>query len=130
MVRTLLRVVLLLIVVAAIAAFFIGCRFADRDRADQPEHAVGTTGGTVDVDRAREAGARIGKTVAAGANRAQRVASDAALTAKINPRWRRTTRSRLPASTSIRPTALSRCEARWTPSSANARCGWRAKPTV
>lgn len=82
MFRTLLRVVLLLIILAAVAAFVVGYRMAPRDRAAEPEHATGTTG-TVDVGRARRAGAAIGETVAAGANQAQRVASNAALTAKI-----------------------------------------------
>jgi len=90
--RTLLRIVLLLIVVAAVAAFFFGYRLADRRAAEQPEYAVGTGGGpvtardragTVNVDRARQAGAQIGERVAAGANRAERLARDAALTAKI-----------------------------------------------
>lgn len=94
MVRTLLRVVLLLIIVAAVAAFFIGYRLADRDRASSPENTVGTAGDTVDidrdrqdgaldVDRARDTGAQIGERVAEGANRAQRLAIDAGLTAKI-----------------------------------------------
>ncbi|OFW37299.1 MAG: hypothetical protein A3F70_06630 [Acidobacteria bacterium RIFCSPLOWO2_12_FULL_67_14] len=82
MIRALLRVVLLLIVVAAIAAFFLGYRFADRGTPNDPD-AVGTTGAQIDVDRARETGARIGDGVAAGADRAQRAASDAALTIKI-----------------------------------------------
>jgi hyperosmotically inducible protein len=44
---------------------------------------VGTSGTDADVERAREAGARVGETVAVGANRAQQLASDAALTVKI-----------------------------------------------
>jgi len=93
MVRTLLRIVLLIIAVAVIAAFFAGYRLADREAAGRPEHAVGTAGGAevdpdrpggaVDVDRARETGARIGERIAEGANRAERAARDAGLTAKI-----------------------------------------------
>jgi hypothetical protein len=92
MVRTLLRLILLIVVVAAIAAFFLGYRFGDRSRAGETEDAVGTTGGAVverdrsdgiDLDRAREAGARIGESVAVGASRAERLARDAGLTAKI-----------------------------------------------
>lgn len=83
MVRALLRVILLLIVVAAIAAFFLGYRFADRDNAVERDPAVGTTGRPVDVDRAREKGAEVGAAIAQGANRVQRAASDAALTTKI-----------------------------------------------
>lgn len=91
MVRALLRIVLLIVVVAAIAAFFLGYRFANRGTAGTDD-TVGTTGGavvdrdrsdTVDLGRARETGARIGETVAVGASRAERVARDASLTAKI-----------------------------------------------
>jgi hyperosmotically inducible protein len=92
MVRALLRIILLIVVVAAIAAFFVGYRFADRGSVGNTEDAVGTTGGTVvdrdrsdvvDLDRARDTGARIGETVAVGASRAERLARDAGLTAKI-----------------------------------------------
>jgi hypothetical protein len=83
MIRALLRVVLLVIVVAAIAAFFFGYRFASRDRAPEPDRTIGTSGEGVDVDRARSAGATAGETLAKGANEVQRVAADAALTAKI-----------------------------------------------
>ena len=72
MVRTLLRVVLVVIVVAAIVAFFAGYRLADRRHAS-PEYSTGTTGtatATVNVDRARDAGAAIGERVAQGANEA------------------------------------------------------------
>jgi hyperosmotically inducible protein len=81
MFRTLLRVVLVLIVVAAVAAFFFGYRMADRD--DREPYAVGTVGKAVDVGTAREAGADLAGKVAVGANAAQRLASSAALTAKI-----------------------------------------------
>lgn len=101
MIRTLLRIVLLVVLVAAVAAFLIGYRMADRDNATEPARTVGTTGtadvdrdgrdavdrdgrdAAVDVDAARDTGARIGETVAAGANQAQLLARDAALTAKI-----------------------------------------------
>jgi hyperosmotically inducible periplasmic protein len=83
MIRALLRVLLLLIVVAAVPAFFFGYRFGGRDRLDGSDSAIGTSGAQVDVDRAKEAGARVGETVAEGANKVERVASDAALTAKI-----------------------------------------------
>ena len=82
MFRTLLRVVLVIIVVAAVAAFFIGYRMADREDRESP-YAVGTAGRAVDVSTARDAGAEIAEKVAVGANAAQRIASSAALTAKI-----------------------------------------------
>jgi osmotically-inducible protein OsmY len=82
MFRTLLRVVLVLIILAAVAAFYFGYRIADRDDPESP-YAVGTVGKAVDVDTAKEAGAAIAGKVALGANAAQRLASSAALTAKI-----------------------------------------------
>jgi osmotically-inducible protein OsmY len=82
MFRTLLRVVLVLIVLAAVAAFYFGYRIADRDDPETP-YAVGTVGKAVNVGTAREAGAQIAEKVAVGANAAQRLASSAALTAKI-----------------------------------------------
>lgn len=82
MLRTLLRLMLLLIIVAAVAAFFFGYRIADGDDGD-PTAVVGTSGRTVDIGSARQAGADIAEKVAEGANQAQRLASNAALTAKI-----------------------------------------------
>jgi hypothetical protein len=95
MVRALLRIVLVLIIVAAIAAFFVGYRFGGGDRAIETDPVVGTSGPDidapdidvpdidVDVDRARETGARVGESIAVGANRAEQMAADAAVTAKI-----------------------------------------------
>jgi BON domain-containing protein len=83
MLRTLLRIVLLLIIVAAVAAFFVGYRMAGSEEASEPSYAVGTAGRPVDVGSARKAGADIAEKVADGANQAQRVAANAALTAKI-----------------------------------------------
>lgn len=99
---TLFRIVLVIIVVAALGAFFLGYRIADRDDAYEREPVAGTGGavspappddrvdvpepaadGAESVDRARAAGARIGESLAVGAERAQRAAMDAALTAKI-----------------------------------------------
>ncbi|HET9662834.1 MAG TPA: BON domain-containing protein [Burkholderiales bacterium] len=75
---------LLLIIVAAVAAFFFGYRYGDgADTIESPAGVIGTTGETVDVDRARQAGAKVGEKVAEGANQVERAASDAALTAKI-----------------------------------------------
>ena len=82
MLRTLLRIVLVIIVVAAVAAFYFGYRIANQDDRESP-YAVGTTGKAVDVGTAREAGAEIAGRVAYGANAAQRLATSAALTAKI-----------------------------------------------
>ena len=89
MFRALLRLVLVIIVVAAIAAFFVDYQSGGGDRAIDRDPVVGTTGADFDpgvdinVDRAREAGARVGERIAVGANRAEQMAADAALTAKI-----------------------------------------------
>jgi hyperosmotically inducible protein len=74
--------VLVLVIVAAVAAFFFGYRFAGRG-SSAPEDVRGTSGAQVDVDRARDAGAKVGETVAESANQVQRAATDAGLTAKI-----------------------------------------------
>lgn len=82
MIRGLIRAVLLVIVIVAIAAFLIGYRWANDDVVER-EPVVGTTGGAVDVDDAREVGARVGETVAAGTNEAKQLAEDGAVTARI-----------------------------------------------
>ena len=82
MIRGLVRGVLLVIVVVALAAFLIGYRWANDDVVES-EPVVGTTGGGVNVDSARQVGAAVGETVAEGANQAQRLADNAAITARI-----------------------------------------------
>jgi hypothetical protein len=82
MIRGLIRGVLLVIVVVAIAAFLIGYRWAD-DGVVEREPVVGTTGGAVDVGTARDVGAEVGEKVAEGTNQAQRLAADGAITARI-----------------------------------------------
>jgi hyperosmotically inducible protein len=83
--RALLRLVLIVIVLAAAGAFFMGYRIATHDGRTTIERPVGTTGTLpqVDTTRAREAGAQIGEKVAVGASAAQRAVENAALTAKI-----------------------------------------------
>ena len=86
MIRTLLRMILVVVIVVGLAAFFIGYRWADDDRDPVVDRAVGTTGArdtSIDTSRARETGAKVGETVAAGVNEAQRVAEEGSLTAKI-----------------------------------------------
>lgn len=83
MFRALLRLVLIVVVLVALGAFFFGYRWADRDTvADRP---VGTTGAAdeVDTSRARQAGAELGEKVATGANKAQSAMASATLTSKI-----------------------------------------------
>lgn len=79
MFRALLRLVLVLVILAAAAAFFLGYRFAD-GRIEEP---VSARAPHVDTDNARETGAQIGETVATGTARAEAVLHEAALTAKI-----------------------------------------------
>ena len=83
MLRALFRLILVIVIVVGLAAFFLGYRWGDRDVA--PDRTVGTTGvePKADTSRAREVGAEIGEKVAVGANRAERAVSDAGLTTKI-----------------------------------------------
>jgi hypothetical protein len=87
MISGLLKLVLLVVLVVGIATFFFGYRWgADGpDTADTADRPAATTGsdGLIDETRAREAGARVGETVAEGANEAQQAVADGALTAKI-----------------------------------------------
>ena len=82
MIRGLVRGVLLVIVVVAIAAFLFGYRWAN-DGVVEREPVVGTTGGPVNVESAREVGAEVGEKVAEGTNEAQRLAAAATITARI-----------------------------------------------
>lgn len=79
--RTLLRLVIVVVICAAAAAFFLGYRLGDNG-VETPVSATGTVP-AVDTTKARETGARIGETVAAGAAQAQHALSEGALTAKI-----------------------------------------------
>ncbi len=83
--RTLLRLLVLIVVIAVAAAFLLGYRIANRDGRTVIERPVGTTGTLPEVDtsKAREAGAQIGEKVAVGASAAQRALENGALTAKI-----------------------------------------------
>jgi hyperosmotically inducible protein len=86
MIRGFFRLILVVLVVVALGAFFIGYRWADGDGPDV-DRPVGTTGPAPDIDvdteRAREAGAEVGERVAVGAEAAQRAVADASLTSKI-----------------------------------------------
>lgn len=88
MFRLLLRLIILIVIVAAAIAFFTGYRFAGGRLQGPTEQTapVGTTGhtpGTIDTNRARERGAEVGEKVAEAGNRAAEALSDAALTTKI-----------------------------------------------
>ena len=88
MIRGLLKLILVVVLLVGLAAFFFGYRWADGDGIDV-DRPVGTSGVLddadvdIDTDEARETGAEIGESVAVGASQAQRAAADASLTAKI-----------------------------------------------
>ncbi len=81
MIRGLFRLVLVVVILAAAAAFFLGYRLGDNG-VDTPV-AARQTMPTVDTAKARETGAKIGETVAAGAAKAQEALHEGTLTAKI-----------------------------------------------
>ena len=86
MLRGLLRLVIVVVILVAIGAFFLGYRWGGPRSATRVEdRPIGTSGAVHDIDtsKAREAGAAIGETVAVGANEAQKALSAAGLTAKI-----------------------------------------------
>ena len=87
MLRSLLRLVVVVVVLVALAAFFMGYRWGNSPTEvfDRPIGTTGTTDGRTDIDasRARETGARIGERVGEGVNEAQRAAANASMTAKI-----------------------------------------------
>lgn len=86
MISGLLRLILVVVVIVALGAFFVGYRWAGSDGPDV-DRPIGTTGpvpdADIDTERAREAGAELGERVAVGAETAQRAVADASLTSKI-----------------------------------------------
>ena len=84
MIRALLRLVMLVVVLAAVA-YFLGYRLTEQGEIRRIGTAVGTSGHVpqVDATKAREAGAAIGERVAEGASEAQKALTNGALTAKI-----------------------------------------------
>ena len=85
MLRTLFRLILVVVILVAVGAFFFGYRWATGPDEAVLERPAPTTGivDEIDRERARETGARIGERVAVGAEKAERAVSDASLTAKI-----------------------------------------------
>jgi hyperosmotically inducible protein len=81
MIRALFKLVLVVVILAAAGAFFLGYRFGGNG-VETPVSATQSTP-AVNTEKARETGAKIGETVATGAARAEQVLSDGALTAKI-----------------------------------------------
>jgi len=82
MFRTLLRLIVLVVLLVAAAAFLLGYWGSGRVHRTEPSTTVGTTG-HVNTERAREAGAKVGEKAADAANKAGELLSDGALTAKI-----------------------------------------------
>ena len=86
MIRTLLKLILIIVVIVGALAFFVGYRWAmptpTRPAIERPIGTSGPTSG-IDQSRAREAGAEVGEKVAIGVNEAQRALTNASLTAKI-----------------------------------------------
>src|SRR5436190_23992123 len=88
MLRTALRLLLVVIVVVGAMAFFLGYRWgAPHDMLSRPADVrpVATTGQAQGdrVERARETGAELGEKVAVGAQRAGQTFEEAGLTAKV-----------------------------------------------
>ena len=85
MFRALLRLLILLVTLAAVAMFFLGYRLDDGAIVRSGPPPVGTSGRVPQVDSAkvRETGAAIGAKIAEGASEAQTALTNGALTAKI-----------------------------------------------
>jgi hyperosmotically inducible protein len=81
MFRALFKLILVVVIVAGVAAFFLGYRLGG-DGVETPVSARQETPG-VDTAKARQTGAAIGEKVATGAAAAEQALSDGALTAKI-----------------------------------------------
>ena len=81
MFRAFFRLLLLFVIVAAVAAFFLGYRLGG-DGIEAPVSAR-QPAPSIDTDKARQAGAAIGEKVATGAAEAEHVLGEAAMTAKI-----------------------------------------------
>jgi len=93
MLRILVRAILVIVIVVAAAAFFLGYRWGggqpQATTASEPtarqEAPVGTRGDRAETtrERARAAGAEVGDTVAAGAQKAGETLEEAGVTAKV-----------------------------------------------
>ena len=80
MIRTMVKLVLVVIVIVGLAAFLLG-RWSTGSKIvpDSPVHAAGP----VDTSKAREVGAKVGEATAKAANEAQEALANGATTAKI-----------------------------------------------
>jgi osmotically-inducible protein OsmY len=83
MFRALLRLVVVLVVLVGVGAFFLGWWGSGRVvPIDHPAQAIGTAG-RIDTQKAKEVGAEVGAKTAQAANKAGELLTDGALTAKI-----------------------------------------------
>jgi osmotically-inducible protein OsmY len=83
MFRALLRLVIVVVILVGVGAFFLGWWGSGRIHpADRPAATVGTAG-RVDAERAKAVGAEMGAKTADAANKAGAILSDGAVTAKI-----------------------------------------------
>src|SRR5262245_65110028 len=83
MIRGLLKLILILIIVVGVAAFFVGYRWGGPNTTTSPTTSTGTSGSAPVRERAREVGAEIGDKVAAGATAAEHALANGQITAKI-----------------------------------------------
>ena len=77
--RVLLRLILVLVILAAAAIFLLG----GWSNVHAPAQSVVGTTGHIDTEHAREVGAKIGQDAAVAAQKTENTLSDAGLTAKI-----------------------------------------------
>jgi BON domain len=81
MFRALFKLLIVVVVLVGIAAFFFGYRLGD-DSVETPVSARQVTPG-INTEKARQTGAAIGETVATGVAKAEQALDEAALTSKI-----------------------------------------------
>jgi hypothetical protein len=79
--RTVLRLLLLVVVVVAVGFLFLGY-WAGRTGTHPPSSPIGTTG-SIDTERARERAAELGEKAADAASKVQESVTEAGVTAKI-----------------------------------------------
>jgi hyperosmotically inducible protein len=81
MFRALFKLLVVVVILAGVAAFFLGYRLGG-DGVETPVSARQVAPG-IDAEKARQTGAAIGERVATGAAKAEQALDEAALTAKI-----------------------------------------------
>jgi hypothetical protein len=79
--RTLVKLVLIVIVVVGLGAFVLGWWSSGREFL--PDAPVGAAGPAVDTSKAREVGAKVGEATANAANQAKNTLATGGVTAKI-----------------------------------------------